>query len=55
MTADGIAAAARTVPGAIADNLLGDVYASAEFRAHLAEVLVRRALTSAFARAGVGV
>src|SRR4051794_36546436 len=54
VSADGIAAAARTVPGALADDLLGDVYASAEFRAHLAEVLVRRALTSAFARAGVG-
>src|SRR3954452_5689735 len=53
VSADGIAAAARTVPGALADDLLGDVYASAECRAHLAEVLVRRALTSAFARAGV--
>jgi carbon-monoxide dehydrogenase medium subunit len=55
VTADGIASAARTVPGALADNLLGDVYASAEFRAHLAEVLARRALTSAFTRAGVSV
>ena len=55
VTADGIAAAAGTVPDALADNLLGDVYASAEYRAHLAEVLVRRALTSAFGRAGASV
>src|SRR4051794_31958192 len=55
VSADAIAAAAGMVPGALTDHLLGDVYASADFRAHLAEVLSRRALTSAFARAGVSI
>jgi CO/xanthine dehydrogenase FAD-binding subunit len=30
----------------------GDAYASGEYRAHLATVLARRALTTAFDRAG---
>ena len=50
------AAAARVTlesPGA-ADrvSLLGDQHASAGYRAHLAEVLTRRALTKAIARGG---
>ena len=49
-----IAAAAAQVPTALGDAF-GDGYASAEYRTHLAEVLARRALTAAFARAGVGI
>ena len=48
---DSIAAAAATVPGALGDAL-GDVYASSEYRTHLAGVLAKRALTAAFARTG---
>ena len=33
-------------------HLLGDQHASAPYRAHLAEVLARRALAKAIARAG---
>ncbi len=45
----GVAAACR---GAIAaDGLLGDSYASAEYRAHLVTVLARRAIGRAAARA----
>jgi carbon-monoxide dehydrogenase medium subunit len=47
---EAIAAGARRVADAIRDPL-GDVYASGEYRSHLATVLARRALTSAFARA----
>lgn len=52
-SADGVAEAARGIPAALQDNLLGDSYASAEFRGHLAEVLARRALAMAFERAGM--
>jgi carbon-monoxide dehydrogenase medium subunit len=48
---EAIAAAAEQLRGAI-ENPLGDVYASAEYRLHLAEVLARRALRQAFERAG---
>jgi carbon-monoxide dehydrogenase medium subunit len=50
-SADAIAAAAAEVPAALG-NALGDGYASAEYRTHLASVLAKRALTTAFARAG---
>jgi aerobic carbon-monoxide dehydrogenase medium subunit len=45
-----IAAAAAKVPEALTDAI-GDSYASGEYRKHLAEVLTRRALKRAFARA----
>ncbi|MEE9183204.1 MAG: xanthine dehydrogenase family protein subunit M, partial [Acidimicrobiia bacterium] len=45
------AQAASQVPDALA-NPLGDIYASGEFRVHLAEVLTKRALADAFARSG---
>jgi len=48
---ESVAAAAATVPAVLGDAL-GDVYASSEYRAHLAQVLAKRALTAAFARAG---
>jgi carbon-monoxide dehydrogenase medium subunit len=48
---DAIAGAAEQLRGAI-ENPLGDVYASAEYRLHLTEVMARRALRQAFERAG---
>jgi CO/xanthine dehydrogenase FAD-binding subunit len=39
------------VPGALT-GVLGDTYASAEYRTHLATVLANRALEAAFERAG---
>jgi carbon-monoxide dehydrogenase medium subunit len=48
--AGSIAAAASKVAGAIVDPI-GDLYASGEYRLHLATVLARRALTTAVARA----
>ena len=45
-----IEAAAQTVAEAI-EFPLGDIYASGEYRTHLATVLTRRALTEAFKRA----
>ncbi|MFQ5967949.1 MAG: FAD binding domain-containing protein [Acidimicrobiia bacterium] len=50
-TDDAIAAAAGTVADAISDPI-GDLYASGEFRVHLAEVLTKRALSAAVDRAG---
>jgi carbon-monoxide dehydrogenase medium subunit len=47
---DAIAEAAAEVPAALG-NALGDGYASAGYRTHLASVLAKRALTTAFARA----
>ena len=46
-----IVQAASQVPDALA-NPLGDIYASGEFRVHLAEVLTKRALADAFAGLG---
>ena len=48
---DAIAAASAQVAGALGDAI-GDTYASAAYRTHLATVLARRALTTAFERAG---
>ena len=50
-TDSAIAAAADEVPAAL-DGAIGDLYASGEFRVHLAKVLAKRALTAAAARAG---
>ena len=50
-TAENIAAAADMAAGAISDPM-SDVYASAEYRLHLAKVLSKRALTEAAKRAG---
>jgi carbon-monoxide dehydrogenase medium subunit len=49
-SADAIAATAALVPQALGEAI-GDLYASAEYRTHLAVVLAARALTAAFARA----
>ncbi len=49
-TGDAIAAAAATVAGDLA-NPIGDLYASGEFRVHLASVLTKRALADAFGNA----
>lgn len=49
-TASAIADACETVAEAL-EYPLGDLYASGEYRTHLATVLSRRALTEAFARA----
>jgi aerobic carbon-monoxide dehydrogenase medium subunit len=47
-----IEAAAGMVTAAIGDAAIGDIYASGEYRAHLASVLARRALQRAVQRAG---
>jgi carbon-monoxide dehydrogenase medium subunit len=49
-TSEAIATAAESVAQALSDPI-GDTYASAEYRAHLATVLARRALTTAYGRA----
>jgi carbon-monoxide dehydrogenase medium subunit len=50
-SADDLTAAAAEVPGALTD-VLGDTYASAEYRTHLATVLAKRAVAAALDRAG---
>jgi aerobic carbon-monoxide dehydrogenase medium subunit len=50
-TEEAIAASAEKVPEAVPDAI-GDGYASAEYRRHLAKVLAKRALTKAVERAG---
>ena len=52
LTADTIAAAAEAVAGDVGDDLIGDVFASADYRKAVASVYVRRALTAAAERAG---
>jgi carbon-monoxide dehydrogenase medium subunit len=47
---EAIAAAAEKVPASLGE-VTGDVYASGEYRTHLAKVLAARALAAAFARA----
>jgi carbon-monoxide dehydrogenase medium subunit len=49
-SADAVAAAAALVPQALGEAI-GDLYASAEYRTHLAAVLAARALTAALDRA----
>jgi carbon-monoxide dehydrogenase medium subunit len=50
-SADTIAAAAAAVSGDLGDDLIGDIYASAEYRRAMAPVCVKRALTAAVERA----
>ena len=51
-SADAIAAAAAAVSADLGDDLIGDIYASAEYRRAMAPVSVKRALTAAVKRAG---
>ena len=50
-SADAIAAAATAVSADLGDDLIGDIYASAEYRRAMAPVCVKRALTAAVGRA----
>ena len=52
LTADAIANAASLVVSDLGDDLLGDIYASAEYRRAVAPVWVKRALTAAASRVG---
>ena len=52
LSADAIAAAAATAGNDLGDDLLGDVYASGEYRKAVTPVFVQRALTAAADRAG---
>ena len=49
---DSIAAAAAAVSADLGDDLIGDIYASAEYRRAMAPVCVKRALRAAVERAG---
>ena len=51
-TADAIAAAAAAVSADLGDELIGDIYASAEYRRAMAPVCVKRALRAAVERSG---
>jgi carbon-monoxide dehydrogenase medium subunit len=51
-SAEAIARAAAAVGDDVGSDLLGDVFASAEYRRAMAGVYVKRALTAAFERAG---
>ena len=51
-SADTIAAAAAAVSADLGDDLIGDIYASAEYRRAMAPVCVKRALRAAVERAG---
>ena len=46
-TAEAVAAAAAAVSNDLGDDLIGDIYASAEYRRAMAPVCVKRALTAA--------
>jgi carbon-monoxide dehydrogenase medium subunit len=50
-TDDVIAHAAKQVVGELGDDVTGDIYASAEYRAAMAPVFVKRAVATAVARA----
>ena len=52
LSADAIAAAAAAAGSDLGDDLLGDVYASGEYRKAVTPVFVQRALTAAAQRAG---
>ena len=52
-SAEAIAAAAAAVSNDLGDDLIGDIYASAEYRRAMAPVCVKRALTAALKRASV--
>ena len=52
ISAETIAAAAAAVSADLGDDLIGDIYASAEYRRAMAPVCVKRALTTAAGRAG---
>lgn len=51
LTDESIAAASAETVGSLGDNLIGDLFASEEYRRSVAHVYVRRALSSAAARA----
>ncbi|MEZ5283951.1 MAG: xanthine dehydrogenase family protein subunit M [Vicinamibacterales bacterium] len=51
ITAESASAAAAKASGAFGDDVLGDVFASAEYRAAVAPVWIARAITAAAARA----
>ena len=52
-SAEAIAGAAAAVSNDLGDDLIGDIYASAEYRRAMAPVCVKRALTAALKRASV--
>jgi len=51
LSGDNVAAAARATADALGDDVMGDVYASAEYRKAVAHVWVRQAVLAAAARA----
>lgn len=53
MDAASIGAAAGKVAGDLGSDVIGDIYASAEYRAAMAPVYVKRAVAAAVARAGL--
>ena len=53
MTTDAIAAAAGQVAGDLGNDVSGDIYASAEYRAAMASVFMQRAVANAAARASL--
>jgi carbon-monoxide dehydrogenase medium subunit len=51
MTDQAIAAAARTVSADLGNDAIGDMYASAQYRAAMTPVFIKRAISAAVARA----